>query len=126
MTGRLFTHLTGLALQMGGQRALVLAGGLKKEAKLRTIQQRFGVPVEWHEIDADSQRDVESIVNRIRSGRVGAVILLTGLMAHKVREKIVRACAQNNVPFTTADTGGTAALEQAFQSLERQLARKTT
>lgn len=107
MTGRLYTHLSTLTLQMG-QRALVIAGGLRKEAKLRLIQQRFGVPVEWHEIDSDAQRDVEAIVNRIRSGRVGAVILLTGLMAHKVREKIVGACAQYNVPYTTAATGGPA------------------
>ena len=121
MTGRLFTHLTSLTLQMG-QRALVITGGLRKEAKLRVIQQRFGVPVEWHEIDSDSQRDVEAIVNRIRAGRVGAVILLTGLMAHKVREKIVQACSQYNVPYTTADKGGTGAIEQAFNDLERRLA----
>ncbi len=122
MTGRLFTHLKTLTLQMG-QRALVIAGGLRKEAKLQAIQQRFGVTVEWHEIDSDAQRDVEAIVNRIRSGRVGAVVLLTGLMAHKVRDKIVQACSQYNVPYTTAATGGTGALEQAFTDLERRLSQ---
>ncbi len=125
MTGRLFTNLNTLTLQMG-QRALVIAGGLRKEAKLRVIQERFGVPVEWHEIDSDSQRAVDAIVSRIRSGRVGAVILLTGLMAHKVREKIVQACSQCNVPFTSADTGGTGAIEQAFHDLERRLAQRST
>lgn len=123
MTARLYTHLNSLTLQMG-QRALVIAGGLRKEAKLQTIQQKFGVTVEWHEIDSDAQRDVDAIVNRIRSGRVGAVILLTGLMAHKVRDKIVQACSQYNVPYTTAATGGTGALEQAFNDLERRLANR--
>ncbi len=122
MTGRLFTHLTSLTLQMG-QRALVIAGGLRKEAKLRLIQQRFGVPVEWHEIDSDAQRDVEAIVNRIRSGRVGAVVILNGLMAHKVWNRIVQACAQYNVPYATADKGGTGSIEQAFDDLERRLSR---
>jgi hypothetical protein len=124
MTGRLYTHLKTLSLQMG-QRALVIAGGLRKEQKLQIIRQRFGVDVEWHEIDSDSQRDVEAIVNRIRSGRVGAVILLTGLMAHKVRDKIVQTCSQYNVPHTTADKGGTGSIEQAFNDLERRLARTT-
>src|SRR5579864_9331735 len=98
MTGRLFTNLQSLTLQMG-HRALVIAGGLRKEAKLQAIQQKFGVTIEWHEIDSDAQRDVEAVVSRIRSGGIGAVILLTGLMAHKVRDKIVQACSQYNVPY---------------------------
>ena len=104
-----------------GHRALVIAGGLRKEAKLRVIQQRFGIEAEWHEIDSDAPRDVETITNRIRSGRVGAVILLTGLMGHKVREKIVQACAHHGVPFVSADTGGTGSIEHAFTELERKL-----
>lgn len=120
MTSRLFTHLNGLTLRMG-HRALVITGGLRKEAKLRVIQQRFGIEVEWHEIDSDAPRDVEAIVHRIRSGRVGAVVLLTGLMAHKVRDKIVTACSQHAVPYVSADTGGTGAIEQAFAELERRL-----
>jgi hypothetical protein len=109
-----------------GQRAIVIAGGLRKEAKLRVIQQRFGVQVEWHEIDSDAPREVEAIVSRIRSGRVGAVVLLTGLMAHKVYEKIVQACTACNVPYSTAGTGGTGAIEQAFAELERRLAPTDT
>ena len=123
MTARLYTHLRSLTLQMG-QRAIVVVGGLRKEAKLQALQRRFDIQIEWHEIDSDAPCEVESIVRRIRSGRVGAVILLTGLMAHKVREKIVPACTQYNVPYTTADTGGTGAVEQAFNDLERCLATK--
>lgn len=124
MTARLFTHLKTLTHQMG-QRALVIAGGLRKEAKLQTIQQRFGLTVEWHEIDSDAQRDVEAIVNRIRSGRVGAVILLNGLMAHKVWNKIATACTQYSVPYVQAGTGGTGSIEQAFTELERRLAPRS-
>jgi hypothetical protein len=123
MTAKLFTHLTGLTLQMG-QRALVITGGLRKEAKLRLIQQRFGVSVEWHEIDSDSSGDVDAIVNRIRSGRVGAVIILNGLMAHKVKDRIVRACSQYSILYSWADRGGTGSIEQAFHDLERQLSVK--
>ncbi len=123
MTGRLYTHLTTLTLRMG-QRAIVITGGLRKDAKLRLIRQRFGVPVEWHEIDSDAPRDVDAIVNRIRSGRVGAVVVLNGLMAHKVWNQIVQACGQYNIPYTTADTGGTGAIEQAFNDLERRLAQR--
>ena len=124
MTGHLYAKLTSLTLQMG-QRAIVIAGGLCKEAKLRTIQRRFGVQVEWHEIDSDAQRDVEALVNRIRSGRVGAVVILHGLMAHKVWERIVHACSQHGVPYTNAARGGTGVIEQAFNDLERRLTPAT-
>jgi hypothetical protein len=107
-----------------GQRALVIVGGLRKDAKLQTIRQRFGVSVEWHEIDSDASRSVDAIVNRIRSGRVGVVIMLNGLMAHKVWDKIVQACTQYNVLYTSAGTGGTGAIEQAFNDLERRLAAR--
>jgi|HubBroStandDraft_2_1064218.scaffolds.fasta_scaffold496595_2 hypothetical protein len=121
MTSRLFVHLSGLTLQMG-QRALVITGGLRKESKLKLIEQRFGVQVDWHEIDSDSSRAVDAIVNRLRSGRVGAVVLLNGLMAHKVANRITQACNQYGVPFATADRGGTGCIERAFGELERRLA----
>lgn len=123
MTSRLYTNLRSLTLQMG-YRAIVVVGGLRKEAKLQALQRRFGVQVEWHEIDSDAPCEVDSIVGRIRSGRVGAVILLTGLMAHKVREKIVPVCNQYNVPYSTAATGGIGAVEQALNDLERRFSTR--
>jgi hypothetical protein len=124
MTSHLYTKLAGLTLQMG-QRAIVIAGGLCKDAKLKTIQRRFGVQVEWHEIDSDSSRDVEALVGRIRSGRVGAVVILHGLMAHKVWDQIVFACTRSGVPYANAGRGGTGVIEQAFNDLERRLSSRT-
>ncbi len=102
---------------------VVIVGGLRREEKLRIVNERFGLEeVEWHEIDSDSPRATDSIVNRIRNGSVGAVVVLQGLMAHKVSKRIYDACHSCNVPYALADKGGTGTLEQAFSELERKLA----
>jgi hypothetical protein len=119
MTGRLFTHLVGLT-QTLGQRAILIVGGLRNSAKLRLIKERFDIDAEWHEIEAPI-RGLDSVEQRIRSGRVGVVVLLEGLMGHKVSDRVIRACNQYNVPFAYGDRAGSGSLEHAFDDLERRV-----
>ena len=123
MTSKLFHHLSSLSLRMG-QRAVVITGGLRKEEKVRLIQQRFGVQVDWFEIanfSASSPRAVEAMVARIRSGRIGAVVFLNGEIAHKDWAVMVQACKHQGVPYADADRGGIGSIERAFQEIERRL-----
>ena len=101
---------------------IVLVGGLCKQQKLDSIEERFGFEVEWHEIDNDSPNDVDSIVRRIRAGRVGAVILLKGLMGHRTSKNVIAACHTCNVPLVTGGRAGTGDIEQALHELERKIA----
>jgi hypothetical protein len=124
MTSKLFHNLSSLTLKLG-QRAVVITGGLRKEEKVRLINQRFGVQVDWFEIDgveSSSPRAIESIAARIRSGRVGAVVFLNGQMAHKDWNVLVSACNQVGVVYANADRGGIGSIERAFQEIERRLA----
>jgi len=102
-------------------RIVVLVGGLCKRQKLDAIQERYSMQIEWHEIDDDSPNDVEAVVRRIRSGRIGAVILLKGLMGHKSSRNVIAACHTCNVPLVTGGRAGTGDIEQAFLELERRL-----
>lgn len=101
---------------------LVIVGGLEKREKLRLVNERFGLDVEWHAIDRDSAPAMDSIIRRIRSGRIAGVVLLLGLMSHKVSSQIRAACQACNVPLANGDRAGTASLELAFTELERKLA----
>lgn len=117
---REFQSLRERVVQLG--KPIVIVGGICKRQKLQLVADRFGLEVEWHEIDSDSSRDTDVIVKRIKSGSVAAIILLTGLMAHKVSKKVIDACQSCNIPYTLGDRAGTGSLEAALTDLERRLA----
>lgn len=98
---------------------LVLAGGLAVEDKLSSMQTRFGVSAEWHEIQESSVRAVTSLVEKIRKGSVGAVICLEGLMAHSAWKDLQDTCKLSGVPFAMGDRAGIGALQQALDVLEK-------
>lgn len=104
------------------QGPLIIVGGIKKNEKISLIQERFGFEPEWHETkNKDGRGNSDALVGRIASGKVGAVLMLEGLMGHAMYNKISDACSRNNIPFALADKGGTASLESAFELMEKKL-----
>jgi hypothetical protein len=106
-------------IQIG--RTVVLVGGLSRREKLALIHERFGLEVEWYEIEDDGPKATDTIVKRIKAGGIGAVILLEGLMGHKVSKRVIGACQACNIPYVRADRGGSGSLELAFVELDRKL-----
>lgn len=106
--------------KMLAKQTLVIAGGLVVNEKLDLCQTRFGIKAVWHEID-DSMPATETLCQRIRSGSVGAVILLEGLIGHKQSNKVVDACRANQTPYMMGDRGGTASIEAALHTLDSKL-----
>jgi hypothetical protein len=100
---------------------VLLAGGLIIPEKVRSIKERFGIKVEWHEIDHDNPRASTQLVSRVRAGKVGAVILLEGVMRHSTFKPVTAACSNMGVPYAMGDKAGIASLQSAFAELERQL-----
>jgi hypothetical protein len=101
---------------------ILLAGGIIIQEKLKSVQERFGLEVEWHEIDHDNPRASQALMSRIRTGKVGAIILLEGVMRHSTYKPVVEACNLNGVPYAMGDKAGVASLHGAFTELERKLA----
>ncbi len=100
---------------------ILLAGGMLVPEKITSIKQRFGFDVDWHVIDHDSPRGENSLEKRVRAGKVGAVVLLEGVMRHSTWKSIVDACDSAGVVYAMGDKAGTASLESAFNDLERKL-----
>jgi hypothetical protein len=100
---------------------ILLAGGMLVPEKIVSIKERFGFDVEWHVIDHDSPRGENTLEKRVRAGKVGAVILLEGVMRHSTWKSIVDACDNASVAYAMGDKAGTASLEAAFNDLERKL-----
>src|SRR5574338_98178 len=114
-----FQTLRDRLVQVG--KAIVLVGGLVKREKLTLIEERFGLEVEWFDIADDNPKRTDTIVRRIGAGNIGAVILLEGLIGHKVSKRVVAACQSNNVPCVRADRGGSGSIEVALLELDRKI-----
>ena len=100
---------------------ILLAGGLIIPEKIKSVKERFGIDVDWHEIDHDNPRASNTLIQRIRAGKVGAIILLEGVMRHSTYKPVVEACNNNNVPYAMGDKAGVASLNNAFSDLNRKL-----
>lgn len=110
-----------LARLRGLKHPILLAGGILIQEKITNVKERFGFDVEWHEIDHDNPRASQTLVQRVRAGKVGALILLEGVMRHSTYKPVVEACTNSHVPYAMGDKAGIASLQQAFDDLERKL-----
>jgi hypothetical protein len=99
-------------------KAICMVGGFNVPGKLDSIYEQTGLKIEWEYFDKGRPRFVESISDRIKGGRIGAVILLEGLMTHKDFHKIRKACKTRSVPCLMAHKGGQGHLIRAFAQLE--------
>jgi hypothetical protein len=105
----------------GLDKPIFLVGGLSKEDKIEQIYERYGVRVEWYEIDSSAPRQTGSFLDRVRSGTVGAVVLLEGLVSHAVSGEVRGVCATEGVPFAHGDRAGTGDVRRAFEAIEARL-----
>ena len=103
------------------KKPILLAGGMIIPEKIKSVHERFGINVEWHEIDHDNPRASGVLLQRIRGGKVGAIVLLEGFMKHSTFKPVVETCNNMRVPFAMGDKAGIASLQMAFAELERKL-----
>lgn len=103
------------------EKPLQLVGGKVVQEKIRAIHDRFGLDVEWHEIEHDNPRASATFLTRIRAGKLVAIIFLDGLMRNTTYKPLVEACGLHHVMYAMADRAGTASLEAAILELESKL-----
>jgi len=100
---------------------LVIAGGIEKPEKLRTIKERFNIQAEWLAINNGGPRSTASIVQRIKTGGISAIIILEGLVGHPTSRKIMEACLAAKVPYTLGYRGGIGDVEKSLDALDREI-----
>lgn len=101
----------------------MLVGGIKKSEVLDQIREDYSFEAEWVAAQGVNARAVEAFVDRLRHGRVGAVVVLEGLFGHSQAGPIVSTAKAAGVPFAYGGRAGTDTLRRrAFEDLERGLA----
>lgn len=99
-------------------KTICMVGGFNVPGKLDSIYEQTGLKIEWEYFDKGRPRFVDSISDKIKAGRIGAVILLEGLMTHKDYHKITKACKTRSVPCLMGHKGGQGHLIRALAQLE--------
>ncbi len=102
------------------QAPLVVVGGAS-DAKRRSLPESLRSQVEWVDTSREGSHAIGNLAQRIRQRRVGALIILDGLVGHKHSEPLVSAARGAKVPTAYANKGGSAALTRALTQLEKML-----
>jgi hypothetical protein len=99
---------------------LVVIGALSRD-RSDSAPEGFGEHIEWIDTERDGVHALGNLPQRIRHGRVAAVISLDRAVKHKHSEPALAAARDAHVPVAFAGQGGRASLERAITQLEGML-----
>jgi len=90
---------------------IVVVGGTGQRSRLDPELERR---LEWIDTTRQGTIAIGNLTQRIRSGRVAALVLLEGLVGHRHSEPLVGAAREAGIPLAYAGKGGRAALDRAL------------
>jgi adenosylcobinamide amidohydrolase len=100
---------------------VVLVGGVPVPDKMKSIEERWGVVVEWIALERGETRPAASVAAKINSGTIGVLLILQGLLSHKAADKMVVAARAAKIPYAMADKGGIASIERALEAIGKRI-----
>lgn len=100
---------------------IAVVGGSPRPEKLNTMLGSLGDRVDWIETSRQGTHAIGNLAQRIRQGRVSALIVLDAAVGHKHSEPLVSAAREVKIPTTYAHKGGAAAVVRAFTQLEKMV-----
>lgn len=107
---------------LSSEESVVLVGGVIKNDVLDHVRIHHGLAAEWVGLPGTDAHASRALVERIRSGRVGAVVVLEGLTASNQIKTVVDACKDASVPFAYGGRGSGESLQSALSELESRAA----
>jgi hypothetical protein len=114
-------HLAAL-----GTRKLVVIGALAGRQKSEAIPESLLPQTEWVDTGSGGAHAIGNLPQRIRQGRVIALVILDRAVQHKHSEPLVSAARAAGVPVGFAGKGGAASIRRALANIEEQLAARST
>jgi hypothetical protein len=108
------------------ERAIVLVGGIKKNEVLEQARRHYALDLEWAAMQGANARAADAVVDRIRHGNIGAVVVLEALTGTTQVKSVVAACKEAGVPFAYGGAAGTESLRSALREIDASAARLST
>lgn len=106
-----------------GRAPLVIVGGVIKPEKVNELPVALQASLEWIDTTRQGTHAIGNLEQRIRDHRVGALLILEGLVSHRHSEPLISAARRAKLPFAYAGKGGRAAMLRALGELEETLRR---
>ncbi len=103
-------------------RKVVIVGALSGRKKESAVPEHLRAHTEWVDTERDGVHAIGNLPQRIRQGRVSAVVICDRAVQHKHTEPVVAAARTANVPVGFAGKGGLSSIERALESIEQNLA----
>jgi hypothetical protein len=103
---------------------IVIIGALTGRDRTEGIATELAKHVEWIDTAREGSGAVGNLPQRIRQGRVAAVIILERAVQHRHTEPVMAAARDAGVPAAFAGKGGSGALARALEQLEHNLTPK--
>ncbi len=101
---------------------LVLVGGVVRRDRIAFAPPEVLDRLEWIDTTRQGTHAIGNLAQRVKAGRVGALVLMEGLVGHRHSDPITHAAREANIPFEYAGKGGRAALARAFISVNHKAA----
>ncbi len=109
------------AVRGGHEAPIVVVGGVPRRERASALPASVGERLEWIDTTRQGTVAIGNLTQRIRSGRVAALVLLEGLVGHRHSEPLVSAAREVGLPFAYAGKGGRAAFERALGDVLKRL-----
>lgn len=100
---------------------IVVLGALAGRQRAEIVAPSLRPHLEWIDTESGGAHAIGNLPQRIRQGRVAALVILDRAVQHKHTEPVVAAARSAGVPVGFAGKGGGASLRRALESIEEQL-----
>jgi hypothetical protein len=110
-----------LALTRG---PLVIVGGTPHPTRLVSLSSNIRAQTEWIDTTHQGTHAIGNLERRIRERRIGALLLLEGLVQHRHSDPLISAARTVDLPHAYGGRGGRATLSSALNELNRILATR--
>jgi hypothetical protein len=95
-------------------------GGLAGRQKLGALPESLEGRTEWVDTDGGPHA-IGNLPQRIRQGRVAAVVILDRAVQHKHSEPLLAAARTVGIPVGFAGKGGVLSIRRALEQIDKQL-----
>ncbi|HEV8247953.1 MAG TPA: hypothetical protein VGP93_19395 [Polyangiaceae bacterium] len=109
-------------LAQAHQAPIVVVGGVPKRERAAALPRELGDRIEWIDTTRQGTVAIGNLTQRIRGGRVAALVLLEALVGHRHSEPLVSAAREAGIPWAYAGKGGRGAFERALGDVLGRLA----
>jgi hypothetical protein len=103
------------------QGKIVVIGALSGRDRASAVPPELGEHVEWIDTERDGAHAIGNLPQRIRQGRVAAVVILDRAVQHRHTEPVVAQAREHGVPIAFAGQGGKASIGRALAQIEAAL-----